>query len=142
MVNRRLLFISLITTAIIIIDQVAKFFLFGKELKILPFLRIFPVENTGTAFGLFPGSSLLLGIIALIFVTLIFIYIKRFPDNRITNISLGLIAGGALGNMLDRLLMGFVRDFISLGFIPSFNVADTAITIGAVLLIFSSMKTS
>ena len=85
--------------------------------------------NTGAAFGILKGNNFLLSIIAII-AAVIFIYLiikyKYFE--------LGFLLGGTLGNLIDRIILGHVIDFISLPFWPSFNIADSFNTIGAIIL--------
>ncbi len=105
-------------------------------------VRINP--NSGAAFGLFQGQQGVLTIISLVAVTVLVAYIlffyQRFPlPHNITHrVALGLILGGTTGNLIDRLNPGLqgVTDFIVVGWWPAFNVADSAITIGGILLAF------
>lgn len=96
--------------------------------------------NTGAAFSLFQGNGQVLGVIAIAVVALIW-FVLGDTSRRIEAISLGLVLGGALGNLADRafrgdqFLSGAVVDWIDLWFIPTFNAADTAITFGVVLLL-------
>ena len=105
--------------------------------------------NTGAAFGLFQGQSLALTVAALVIVVALLAYVffiyRRFPflDSSLGRTALGLILGGALGNLIDRLnpnLEG-VTDFISIGtWWPAFNIADSAITVGAIILAYSLLR--
>lgn len=96
--------------------------------------------NTGSAFGIFAGNNT-----ALIFLTIAIIgfILYIYPDleeKKWVNLSLGLILGGALGNLIDRVIYGHVIDFIDFGFWPAFNIADSALTVGAIILIIYYMK--
>jgi signal peptidase II len=97
-------------------------------------------RNTGGAFSLFREFTPLLAILAVL-VALVLVRVLRRTDDRIVLIALALVLGGALGNLTDRMLRapGFLRgavvDFVRVGAWPSFNVADSAISIGAVLLV-------
>jgi signal peptidase II len=99
--------------------------------------------NTGAAFGLFKGASLVLTIIAFIVIVLVLGYAlfgyRRYPiaDNRLSMVALGLILGGIIGNLIDRLRFGGVTDFISIGWWPSFNLADSALVAGTIILALS-----
>ena len=111
------------------------------------FFRIIHITNTGSAFGAFQGYSLVLTIIAIVGLFLLtgfgfFIYRKRPQLVNIPNrIALGLILGGDLGNLIDRIrFAGHVTDFIDPGFFPVFNVADSAITIGVILVIYAILR--
>lgn len=105
--------------------------------------RIIHVSNTGAAFGLFQGQSFILTIIGLVGIAVFLVYILviyrglPFLDNMLNRVALGLIFGGALGNLIDRLRFGQVTDFIAFGFWPAFNIADSAVTVGVILFAFS-----
>ena len=111
------------------------------------FFRIIHITNTGSAFGAFQGYSLVLAIIAIIGLFVLsglgsFFY-RKYPQfvNIPNRIALGLILGGDLGNLIDRLrFAGHVTDFIDPGFFPVFNVADSAITIGVILFIYAVLR--
>ena len=105
---------------LILIDQLTKF--------------LFPgITNTGAAFGILKGQNILLIIISLIVIISAVFYYKYHKDLRI---SLILILSGTIGNLIDRLFFGYVRDFIDLKYWPVFNLADSYNTIGAILLIY------
>ena len=111
------------------------------------FFRIIHITNTGSAFGAFQGYSLVLAIVAIIGLFVlsglgIYIY-RRHPRfvNIPNRIALGLLLGGDLGNLIDRIrFAGHVTDFIDPGFFPVFNVADSAITIGVILVIYAVLR--
>ena len=102
------------------------------------------VQNTGVAFGIFssissPSKSILLSLFTIVAAIVVVIYSVRSPvRNRLLQIALGFILGGALGNLYDRIHFGYVIDFLEFYFRsyhwPSFNVADSAISTGVVLL--------
>ncbi|NNJ13153.1 signal peptidase II [Chloroflexales bacterium ZM16-3] len=95
-------------------------------------LRLVYTQNTGVAFGLFQSMPELFTVTSiLITIGAIYAYVVHLP-NRVTwvQVSMGLIIGGAVGNILDRLRLGAVVDFISVGWWPVFNLADSAITVG------------
>ncbi|PZC42433.1 MAG: signal peptidase II [Chloroflexi bacterium] len=102
------------------------------------FLRIVHGLNTGSAFGLFSGFTNLLIIASIVGIGVVLYY---FQQQQITviwyRLSIGLVVGGALGNLADRLKDGAVVDFISVGWWPAFNVADSSISVGMVLLIIT-----
>ncbi len=102
--------------------------------KILQFVY---VKNTGAAFSLLSGKTYILSIVSLaVCIFLIWYLIKKRPSSRLLLVSLGLILGGAVGNMIDRMFRNFVVDYIEVLFVqfPVFNLADVAITVGAALL--------
>ena len=132
--------IFIIATSVILLDQAAKF-LASKFLQLnIPatliknFLNLTLVHNRGAAFGLFQNQLLLLVLISLFVMGLILYNLKT--NSFILKLSLGLILGGAMGNLIDRLRFGFVVDFLDFRIWPVFNLADSAITLAAILLIW------
>ncbi|HVL81392.1 MAG TPA: signal peptidase II [Actinomycetota bacterium] len=102
------------------------------------------VRNPGAAFGLFRGATAFLVLAAAVGVGVFTLILLRRPPV-VTGIAAGLVAGGALGNLLDRVFRpwpfrGTVVDFIDIGWWPAFNVADIAVTVGAGLLILTGMR--
>lgn len=98
-------------------------------------LRIVHWNNTGAAFGLFPSGGLIFTVIALIVSGAILYYYPRVPSGQAPlRLALALQLGGALGNLIDRLVRGTVTDFIAISTFPVFNLADASITIGVAVL--------
>jgi signal peptidase II len=101
-------------------------------------------RNTGSAFSLFQGFTPLLAILAVVIAVVLVRAVRRTED-MLTVVALSLVLGGATGNLLDRIvrspgfLHGAVVDFVHVGDFPTFNVADSAITIGAVLLVVRAL---
>ncbi len=103
-----------------------------------PVFSLTYVTNTGAAFGLFANQNLLFIFIAVVVIAVIlFFYRYLLADHLLLRVSLALQLGGALGNLLDRLRLGYVVDFLDFRVWPVFNVADSAITIGVLLLIYN-----
>jgi signal peptidase II len=106
------------------------------------FFTITHFTNTGAAFGLFRDQNILFVAIAVVVVVSIFVYSRYLPhDNRLVQLALGLQLGGAVGNMIDRVRLGHVTDFLYFRKLPiinqpwpAFNVADMAIVAGVILL--------
>jgi signal peptidase II len=131
----------------LVLDQISKHFVLDqlgpgstrREVEIIPgLLRLIFVRNTGSAFGLFQGGSDILKIIAIGAILLLAGYYARAAArDRLLALALGLQVGGALGNIVDRFRHGYVVDFINVPHWPTFNVADSAITIGVTLLVFT-----
>ncbi len=129
----------LISLAVIILDQISKIFITSayaiNESKsiidgVLSFVYI---KNTGAAFGIFEGARVFFIIITVLVFILGFWYFKKNPiTNRFEKLAVSFIAGGAIGNLIDRAFLGYVRDFISADFInfPIFNIADCFVCIG------------
>lgn len=129
-----------ISGLVIILDQLTKFLIYGTPARsVLGNLLWFESSlNTGVAFSMFEGKSYIFIITSLI-ASLIFIYLiasKKVFSTKFEVFTLGAILGGTLSNVIDRFIFGGVRDFIYLKFInfAIFNVADMAITVGAILL--------
>ena len=148
--SKRLL-ITLITSAIIILDFITKKIILAKirihdSIDVLPFLRIVHVENPGAAFGSFTGLGnnifIIISIIAIIFIS---VYLSKIHQ-KLEFISLSLVLGGAVGNLLDRIQIGKVIDFIDFyvgsWHWPAFNVADSALTVGIILFLISNLTHS
>ena len=99
------------------------------------FFRFTHVQNTGSAFGLFQGHNLPLLLVSLVgVVVLAYIYRSQDQPSLLMRVSIALMLGGAVGNLLDRILQGHVTDFIDIGPWPVFNLADSAIVVGLILM--------
>lgn len=95
------------------------------------------VENRGAAFGLLPGLAPFLGVGSFLIVIALLVQYLRQPIPALWHtVALGAIVGGAVGNLLDRLRFGYVVDFIAVGPWPNFNIADSAITLGVIGLVW------
>ncbi|MQC26339.1 MAG: signal peptidase II [Chloroflexi bacterium] len=115
---------------------------FGETLTpwpwLAPYARLVHWGNDGAAFGLFKGSGggNFFALLAIVVAALIIYYFPRIDSGQwLLRVAMGLQLGGALGNLLDRLTLGYVTDFISVGNFPVFNVADASITVGVGLLL-------
>jgi len=93
------------------------------------------LQNTGAGFGLLQGSTPLLIWLSIIVLGVILYFYERFSRNRSYLICFGLIAGGIIGNLIDRYAYGFVLDFIDVRIWPVFNIADASMTIGLLWLL-------
>ena len=134
-----------IAGAIVAFDQWTKYLvrtrlLFGETWSpwewLAPYARIVHWNNTGAAFGIFPAGGLIFTVVAVLVSAAILYYYPRIPREQLgVRIALPMQLGGALGNLIDRLSIGTVTDFISLGPVPVFNVADASITVGVAVLI-------
>ena len=99
------------------------------------FFRITRTFNTGSAFGLFQDQNVPLILLSVVGITvLLLIYRRRQRPSNLLRLSLGLLMGGAAGNLLDRLRLGHVTDFVDVGRWPIFNLADASIVVGLALL--------
>ena len=105
------------------------------------FFYVTLVHNTGAAFGIFRNGTIFFVAISIIAVIGILLYQGKHPGiSRVKKIAFALIIAGATGNLIDRLRLGYVIDFLDFRIWPVFNVADSAITIGAALLIANFFK--
>jgi signal peptidase II len=113
---------------------------FGTEVPIVGHLvGITNVRNSGAAFGLVPAGAGVFLVASIVVSVALVVYVARTPTSLWGGVVLGLILGGTIGNGFDRLVYGFVTDFVNVHFWPVFNVADSAISIGVVLLIANSV---
>ncbi|MBF7017343.1 signal peptidase II [Staphylococcus durrellii] len=137
-----------IAVLILILDQVTKFIIaasmrIGDYFEVIPgFLNITSHRNNGAAWGILSGKMSFFFIITIIIlVILVVFYIKEAKNNLFMQIALSLLFAGALGNFIDRVLHGEVVDFIDtyiFGYnFPIFNVADSSLTIGVILIIIA-----
>ncbi|MBV9819179.1 MAG: signal peptidase II [Solirubrobacterales bacterium] len=108
----------------------------GAEHKLIPGLRLVHVRNTGVAFNFLAGGGALVLVITLAALAALLGYFARRPTRRGLWVPTGLLVGGALGNLIDRIVSGSVTDFIKLPHWPAFNVSDIAITVGVVALLW------
>ena len=137
---------------VIVLDQFSKTlilgdFVFGESRHVTSFFNVVRVHNSGAAFSFLAGASgwqrwffVGLGAVASIFIVWM---LKRHPEQKLFCFAVSMILGGALGNVIDRLMHGYVVDFIQLHYagwaFPSFNLADSAITLGAICLVLDEL---
>lgn len=109
------------------------------------FIRFEYRENTGMAWGLLPNARVYFIIVTLILAAFLVFLLVRYRKllPKLSKVALTVILSGAIGNLIDRIFLGYVRDFIAFDFIefPVFNIADCCVTIGAVLLAVSLLLT-
>ena len=131
---------------IIILDQIAKlaavhFLDLGESIPLIGNLLYFTmVHNYGAAFGIFQNTVPIIIWISVIAVGFILYYYDRIPRKKYVVCSVALILGGIVGNLIDRIRLGYVIDFIDFRIWPAFNIADSAITIGAVMLVIYLLR--
>ncbi|MFA4989715.1 MAG: signal peptidase II [Candidatus Omnitrophota bacterium] len=136
----------IIVFVILLLDQLSKALISGT----LQFNQTIPliegvfgltlVHNRGAAFGLFRNQVYLFIITSITAIVLIYLGLKDNRHNKYYVVSLSLILAGAIGNLIDRLRLGYVIDFLNFYIWPVFNVADSSITVGAVLLGWAILK--
>lgn len=101
-----------------------------------PYARFVHWYNSGAAFGMFQNGNTVFTILAFVVIgAIIYYYPQVEPEDWTLKLAMGLQLGGATGNLIDRLMMGKVTDFISIGSFPVFNIADASISVGVVVLL-------
>ena len=125
----------------ILFDQISKIIItrFNPEWN-LNLLQIHLIKNFGAGFGILQNQRILLIFISVIVIFLIVYFYQNIPKNTTYQLFVGLFLGGTIGNLIDRILKGYVIDFIDLSFWPAFNLADSFITIGVIGLILCLWK--
>jgi signal peptidase II len=143
-----------LSAAVIALDQatkflVTRFFEMYERVEVLPVLDFTLLHNTGAAFSMLANASgwqrpffIVLGLVVSVMLV---VWIWRSPrGDKLLPVALALILGGALGNVIDRVRFGYVVDFIhahwGAAYFPAFNIADSAITVGAALLIIDAFR--
>jgi len=136
-----------VASIIVVLDQISKAIVranipFGGRWMPLdwlaPYFRFVHWENTGAAFGIFQNGGAIFAILAVIVAAFIVIYYPQIPeDEPLMRVAMALQLGGALGNLIDRIVFGPVTDFISVGNFAVFNIADSSITVGVGILILA-----
>ena len=130
---------------VVVLDQISKAIIRGQlELRerheVTSWFSISRVNNEGIAFGLFPGRQEAIAVLTVVALSAIAIALAGLVSrNPLVAAGAGLLVGGSLGNLIDRLAHGAVTDFIDLARWPAFNVADCGITVGAVLIVLGLM---
>ena len=134
---------------VFVLDQISKAWLVsnlkpGETVRVIgDFVRLTFSQNSGALFGLFRDNALVFGIVSLVVVALIVGYHARAGRSLYVSLALGLLLGGALGNLADRLRLGYVVDFVDIGLgtlrFFTFNVGDSAITLAILMLIAAAI---
>jgi signal peptidase II len=144
-----------VAALVIVLDQMSKLwitshFVFGESLYVLGVFDLVLAHNTGAAFSFLHDAGgiqrWLFGGIAVVASVWIVVLLRKHAAQTLFALALSLILGGALGNLVDRIAYGYVVDFLAFHwdehYFPAFNVADSAITLGAALLILDSLRTA
>lgn len=130
---------ALLTLAVVVLDQLSKLLVVEniaryEQIKVIPGLKLTNIRNDGIAFGLSGGrQGLVIVFTAVVLVVLLYYFIRQ-PERRFMWIAVGLLCGGAIGNVIDRVRFGSVIDFIKLSHWPVFNFADIAVSLGVLTL--------
>lgn len=135
---------------ILLIDQIVKYsidkkILLGKLKTVIPnFFYVSKVYNDGAAWSMLAGSTIFLTIMTILALAFLLAYQSKFLANWRNMLAFGLVYGGLLGNLLDRIIHGYVIDYLKLNFgsynFPIFNLADVAIVSGVILIIIAILK--
>ena len=130
-----------VSSFVVIVDRLTKYLLFrnfslGESVRVVPgMFHITLVLNSGAAFGLFKCRSVFFMVSTALVIVFICFYIWRGGCKDLLMLTaLGLILGGAVGNLIDRVAFGYVIDFLDFRIWPVFNIADASITVGALIL--------
>jgi signal peptidase II len=142
---RDYLTLAMMAGAIILLDQLTKSIvranlalgeMWSPWAWLEPYARIVHWKNTGAAFGIFQGFGDVFTVLAFVVAGAILYYFPQVPrEDWVLRLAMGLQFSGAVGNLIDRLTIGWVTDFVSVGRFPVFNVADACISIGTVILV-------
>ncbi len=134
-------FFSVVTLTVVFLDQLMKEIIvkFNPQMD-WSFLKIHLVTNTGAGFGILQDKTALLAMFSFLVAVVIVWNYQKIPQERFAQVCVALFLGGVIGNLIDRTFRGLVIDFIDFKFWPAFNVADMAISLAVVGLIWYSWK--
>jgi len=132
---------ALVAAIVIALDQLTKHTIAagiapGEEKKFLPGVTLVHYRNSGVAFSLFSSGGPLVLVFTLVALAVLIGYFVRRPERQWLWLPTGMLTGGAIGNLIDRIVSGVVTDFIKLPYWPAFNVADMSITFGVLVLLW------
>ena len=132
---------ALVAAAVVVVDQVTKAIVRseikpGERVDVVLFLDLVHTRNTGVAFSMFSGGGPIVVISAVVALGALVAFFATHLHRRLVWLPTGLLIGGAAGNLIDRLRLGAVTDFIKLPHWPAFNVADICVTLGVISLIY------
>ena len=149
--NRRAtkgLLLIILAVSVVALDQLTKYLVranmeWGQSIPSEGFARLTYTTNTGGAFGIFANQTFLLAVAAVLGILVFLVYFRYIPlESTLLKVGLGLDLGGAVGNLIDRLRFGEVTDFIDIGPWPVFNVADSAIVVGTIIIAYYLLFTA
>jgi signal peptidase II len=131
---------ALVAIAVIVADQVTKAIVRAEidpfeQIQVIPGIKLIHTENTGVAFSVLRGGGPLVVIVAILALGALFAFFLTHLSRPLVWLPTGLLLGGAAGNLIDRIRIGGVTDFIKLPHWPAFNVADIGVTVGVIVLV-------
>ena len=140
----------LVALLVILLDQATKEWVRGafslhESVPVIPgFFHLTYIRNTGAAWGMFSGQNLALAVLAFAMLVALVLFRRQFlPPGRVHRVALGLLCGGIVGNLFDRLRLAYVVDFLDFfhrgWHFPAFNVADSAICIGVAIYVLGTL---
>ncbi|HRT05163.1 MAG TPA: signal peptidase II [Kiritimatiellia bacterium] len=140
----------LVALLVILLDQATKEWVRGafslhESVPVIPgFFHLTYIRNTGAAWGMFSGQNLALAVLAFAMLVALVLFRRQFlPPGRVHRVALGLLCGGIVGNLFDRLRLDYVVDFLDFfhrgWHFPAFNVADSAICIGVAIYVLGTL---
>lgn len=139
-----------VALVILLVDQILKYivrlnFNLGETIPVIEdVFHLTYVQNTGAAFGILAEHRLFFIVFSVLVIVAMPVFLRRLLDikgrNRLFSLCLGLILGGAAGNLIDRIVFGYVIDYLDFRIWPVFNLADSAIVVGSLLLFFVVWK--
>ncbi|MFZ1997077.1 MAG: signal peptidase II [Solirubrobacteraceae bacterium] len=133
--------VAVLVVIVVVSDQVTKHAVIadipvGTTQKFLPAVNLVHIHNSGVAFGFFAGGGAVVLVLTLTALSALIIYFLLRPTRPWLWLPTGLLVGGALGNLIDRISHGYVTDFVKLPAWPAFNLSDMAITFGVLSLLY------
>jgi signal peptidase II len=132
---------GLVLALVVALDQITKALVrhgidIGEEDSVLPAISLVHVRNTGVAFGAFAGGGIIVVVLVAAALSALLYYFVTHIDKRLVWLPTGMLLGGSIGNIIDRIRDGAVTDFVKLPAWPAFNVADMSITFGVLVLLW------
>jgi signal peptidase II len=139
--GRTILRTVLVAVAVVVADQASKAIVRAsldpfEDVKVIPGLHLVRSQNSGVAFSVFSGGGPVVVIVAVLALGALLAFFVTHLHRRLVWLPTGLLLGGAAGNLIDRIRLGGVTDFIKLPHWPTFNLADACITVGVLILVW------
>jgi signal peptidase II len=142
--GRIAIYFYVIAALAVALDQTVKFFIkkfeLGSDIADFGFFSLVHLNNYGAGFSIMQGKSWFFIVVALVFIFLIVLFYNRIEKKMLAQSGFALFLGGTISNLADRLSYGFVIDYFDFKIWPVFNIADSAITVGAVMIIIYYLK--